>query len=74
MRYLCLVRWDEDGPPLPRLEEDALIREHLAYDEQLRASGHFVEAAALQLEHTATMVRVRNGKVSATDGPFAETK
>jgi hypothetical protein len=69
-----MVRWEGDGPPLPRAEEDALIREHLAYDAQLRASGHFVEAGALQLEHAATLVRVRSGKVSATDGPFAETK
>jgi hypothetical protein len=40
----------------------------------LRESGHSIAAEALQPVHTATTVRVRNGKVSITDGPFAETK
>jgi hypothetical protein len=74
MRFLCMVRWEDGGPAPSRAEEDALIREHLAYDEGLRSSGHLVESGALQLEHTATMVRVRNGRMSATDGPYAESK
>jgi hypothetical protein len=69
-----MVRWEDDGPAPSREEEDALIREHLAYDAGLRASGRLVESGALELEHTATLVRVRGGKLSATDGPFAETK
>mgnify|MGYP003580760080 FL=1 len=40
----------------------------------MRASGHCVSAEALQPVSSATTVRVRNGKVSVTDGPFAETK
>jgi hypothetical protein len=69
-----MVRWEDGGPAPSRSEEDALIREHLAYDQGLRAAGTLVESGALQLEHTATLVRVRDGKMSATDGPFAETK
>jgi len=69
-----MVRWEDGGPAPSPAEEDALIREHLAYDAGLRASGHLVESGALQLEQTATLVRVRNGKLSATDGPFVETK
>jgi hypothetical protein len=69
-----MVRWEDGGPAPSEAEADALIREHLAYDAGLRASGHLVESGALQLEHTATLVRVRNGKLSATDGPFVETK
>ncbi len=69
-----MVRWDENGPAPSRAEEEALMREHIAYDAELRAAGALVEAGALQLEDTATLVRVRNGKVAATDGPFAETK
>src|SRR5512144_1241832 len=46
----------------------------LAYDEQIRASGHCIASEALQSVQTATTVRIRNGKVSVTDGPFAETK
>ena len=49
-------------------------RECLAYAEFLNASGHMVAAEALEPVETATTVRVRNGKVSVTDGPFAETK
>ena len=47
---------------------------HLDYDEVLRQSGHFVIGQALLPVDTATTVRVRNGKLSVTDGPFAETK
>jgi hypothetical protein len=67
MRYLCLVYLEEK-----RL--DALIDESLAYDEVLRKSGHYLVSEALQPIETATTVRIRNGKLSITDGPFAETK
>jgi hypothetical protein len=59
---------------MPRSEFQALVSAHLAYDDELRRGGHFLASAALEDEHTATIVRVRNGKMSVTDGPFAETK
>ncbi len=74
MRYLCMVRWAEDGLAWSGEDEAALIREHLAYDAALRARGQLIEAGSLQLEDAATLVRVREGRTSATDGPFAETK
>jgi hypothetical protein len=46
----------------------------MAYGESLRKSGRYIAAEALQSVHTATTVRVRDGKVSITDGPFSETK
>ena len=49
-------------------------RHCLAFDADVRASGHCIASEALQPVATATTVRVRNGKVSVTDGPFAETK
>jgi hypothetical protein len=55
-------------------EQQALVDEHLDYDEQLRESGHFITAEALQPPETAAIVRVRSGRVSVTDGPFAEAK
>jgi hypothetical protein len=59
-------------------EEQALQamddRHCVAYDEEIRRSGHCVASEALQPVASATTVRVRNGKVSVTDGPFAETK
>jgi len=75
MLYLCLVYMDEKTlDAMPRAEYDALVAEHLAYDDELRRGGHFVVGEALEHVSTATTVRVRNGKVSTTDGPFAETK
>ena len=75
MLYLCLFYIDEKKlDALPRAEYDALVAEHLAYDDELRRSGHFVVAEGLEPVSTATTVRVRNGRVSTTDGPFAETK
>jgi hypothetical protein len=58
---------------MPESDMQALIDESLAYDETLRKGGHFVAAQALESVNAATTVRVRNGKVSVTDGPFAET-
>lgn len=72
MRYLCLVFNETD--PLPPEEEALLIDEHLAHDEQLHKRGHFIVAEALQPSEASMLVRVRKGKTSITDGPFAETK
>lgn len=75
MRYLCLIYYDEkDLAEMPPKEMDALNAEHLAFNDAILESGHFVEAEALQPAAAATCVRVRNGKTLLTDGPFAETK
>jgi hypothetical protein len=55
-------------------EYEAFARGHSALDEELKRSGHYIAAESLQPVRTATTVRVRDGKVSVTDGPFAETK
>lgn len=68
MKYLCLVYMDESKPS--EISDD----ECFANGEELQESGHYVAAEALESVETATTVRVRNGKVSITDGPFAETK
>ena len=68
MKYLCLVYGDEKA--LAGMDD----RHCVAYDERIKASGHCLASEALQPVQTATTVRVRNGKVSVTDGPFAETK
>src|SRR5262245_22861286 len=75
MRYLCLVYYDEKKlDALSKEEYDALVDEVLAYREVLRKSGHYIVSDGLQPVQTATTVRIRNGRVSTTDGPFAETK
>ena len=75
MKYLCLI-YDEEKKlgAMPKSESDAFMGEYGAFTEGIRTSGHFVGGNALQPVHTATTVRVRNGKMSTTDGPFAETK
>jgi hypothetical protein len=75
MRYVCLVFTEEKKlEALSQSEWEALLAEHRDYDEALRKSGHFIAAEPLQPARTATTVRVRRGRISATDGPFAETK
>ncbi|HEX4809152.1 MAG TPA: YciI family protein [Bryobacteraceae bacterium] len=74
MKYLCLVFLDETKlDALSKEESDALDRESLAYDDVLREGGHLLAAQALQSVHSATTLRLRSGKVTVTDGPFAET-
>jgi hypothetical protein len=75
MRYLCLI-YDEEKKlgAMSKSESDAFMGEYFAFTEGIRKSGHYLAGEALQPIQTATTVRVRNGKVSATDGPFAETK
>ncbi len=67
----------EDGTrylDMPAAEQQKLVAEYFALNESLAQTGRFLAANAVQPPETATTVRVRNGKVSATDGPFAETK
>ena len=68
MKYVCFVYGEE------QLMQTIDDRECLANGEALRQGGHYVAAESLQPVSTAATVRVRNGKVSVTDGPFAETK
>ncbi|WP_455872635.1 YciI family protein [Rhizobium yanglingense] len=75
MKYLCQV-WFEPSV-LERMgneEKKKLDRDSLGYDEDLVASGHMIHAEALQSPKSAVTIRVRNGEVSVTDGPYAETK
>jgi len=75
MKYLCLAYHDEQRlDALSKDELDVLIEETLAYNEELLISGHLVAAEALQGVRTAVLLRVRDGRLSVTDGPFAETK
>jgi hypothetical protein len=74
MKYLCLVFFDEKKHEgMTEQEGQELTDEALEYDDFLRRGGHFITANALQPVSAASTVRVRNGKVSVTDGPFAET-
>jgi hypothetical protein len=60
--------------PLPEKEMQTLIDSALDYDEEIRQKGHYIVSNALQRARTARTIRVRDGKATITDGPFAETK
>ena len=75
MKYLCLAYEEEEKlNALSEREWLALREETLTYVADLRERGRLIVTEALQSVHTATTVRVRNGRLSTTDGPFAETK
>jgi hypothetical protein len=75
MKYLCLI-YDEEKKvgAMSKSESDAFMGEYFAFTDAIRKSGHYIGGEALQPVQTATTVRLRNGKLSTTDGPFAETK
>jgi len=75
MKYLCMIFFDEKKlDSLSKQEYDALVKESLAYDDVLRRGGHLLANQALQSVHAATTIRPDGGKMTITDGPFAETK
>ena len=75
MRYLCVI-YDEEAKmgTMSKEEGEAFMGEYFAFTDDIKKSGHYLAGEALQPVATATTVRVRNGKLSTTDGPFAETK
>lgn len=75
MKYICLGYIEPNKfENLSETERNALVDECLAYDEELRKNGHYAGGDGLQPPQTATTLRWTNGKVSITDGPYAETK
>ena len=75
MKYVCLI-YDEEkkAAAMSKAEGDAFMGEYFAFTEGIKKSGQYVGGEALQPVQSATTVRVRDGKMSTTDGPFAETK
>ena len=75
MQYLCLIYTDESADArMTREEGQAIMGEYFAFTDGIKKSGHYVGGNPLQGTKTASTVRVRQGKMSTTDGPFAETK
>jgi hypothetical protein len=75
MKYLCLIYDDEKKwETMSKAEADAYMGEYVQFTDSIKASGHYLGGEALQPVQTATTIRSRNGKLSTTDGPFAETK
>jgi hypothetical protein len=74
MKYLCLICAETVMEMMPEADAAKRYEEYRAFTDSIKQSGHFVSANRLQPVQTATTLRVRNGQVTVTDGPFAETK
>ena len=73
MKYLCLAYGEEEKMnALSKSEMDALISNCQTYDQELQKSGHLI--SGMSLGWGSTILRLRNGKLSITDGPYAATK
>ena len=75
MKYICLGYIEPNKfETMSESERNAMLDECWSYDEVLRKNGHFAGGEGLQGPNSATTLRWKNGKVSVTDGPYAETK
>lgn len=75
MKFLFLIYHEEQVlDTMPAKEMETLVNSALEYDDEIRRSGHYIVSNALQRARTARTIRVRGGKATVSDGPFAETK
>lgn len=75
MKYLCLIYTDEKSyAQLPEVQGRQVMGEYYDFMDWAKRNGYYVGSNRLEPTETATTVRIRNGKLSTTDGPFAETK
>jgi hypothetical protein len=74
MKYLCLICAETVMEQMSESEAEKHFDEYAEFTDDIRRSGHFIGCNRLQPPSTAATVRVREGRISTTDGPFAETK
>jgi hypothetical protein len=75
MQYLCLIYQDEAAlQNRSKAEMETMYAEYIALTEDMKKAGRHVGSNRLQPTRTAATVRVRDGNIVATDGPYAETK
>ena len=74
MKFLCLICAEKVMEQMDPAAADAHYAEYARFTDDIRQSGHLVDCNRLRPPDAAITVRVRNGKLATTDGPFAETK
>ncbi len=75
MKYLCLIYDNESVMnDMSKPDMDTFMGDYFAFTSDVQRTGHYIAGEALQPVATATTLRMRNGQLSTTDGPFAETK
>jgi hypothetical protein len=72
-RYLLSIEQPDGDPPGPEIMEQ-IVENLRVLNEEMRAAGAWVFSGGLHPPHTATVIRVRDGEVLMTDGPYAEGK
>ena len=75
MKYVCLGYFGEAAfAQIPQADAQRMMEECFAYDDVLRRGGHFIGGEALDSARNAVTLRMRDGEVRVTDGPYVETK
>src|SRR5262249_60232441 len=75
MKFLFMIFHDEGAlDAMPKKEMQTPVDAARGYSDEIEKSGHYIVSNALQRARTARTIRVRGGKTTVTDGPFAETK
>ena len=74
MKFLCLICAEKVMEQMTEADAARHFDEYTAFTDDIRRSGHYLGCNRLLPPDSATTVRVRNGKVSTTDGPWVETK
>ena len=75
MKYVCLGLYDEAAfAQMSQADSQKMFEECFAYDDVLRRGGHFLGGEALDSARNAVTLRMKDGEVQVTDGPFVETK
>jgi|SRR3990172_4590356 len=74
MKFLCLICAETLMEQMSEADAEKHYQDYTQFTEAIRRSGHFIGCNRLLPPEAATTVRVRKGKISTTDGPYAETK
>jgi hypothetical protein len=74
MKFLCLICAEKVMEQMTEADAEKHYQEYTEFTEAIRRCGHFIGCNRLLPPGAATTVRVRQGRISTTDGPYAETK
>jgi hypothetical protein len=74
MKFLCIICAERVMEQMTQADAARHYEEYREFTDAVRASGHLVDCNRLLPPASATTLRVRDGRVSTTDGPFAETR
>jgi hypothetical protein len=74
MKFICLICAETVMEQMPAADAEKHYQEYAEFTKEIKRKGQFIGANRLTPSDTAITVRIRNGRVLTTDGPFAETK